>query len=123
MTLYHAIIVGVGGFLGSALRYLSVQWVDRKMNSIFPYGTLLVNVLGSLILGLIVGYSLRVNMPPNWRLFLSAGFCGGFTTFSAFAFENVTLLQQKMIGTSLAYTAISVGAGFLAMALGIMLGK
>lgn len=124
MNLYKILIVGGGGFLGSVGRYMTVRYVDVKVNHYFPYGTLLVNVLGSFLLGIIYVTTLR-NMPAadNWRLFLGAGFCGGFTTFSSFALENFNLLEQKMVGASLAYIAASLVAGLLSLAAGVWVAR
>lgn len=122
MTIYSVLTVGAGGFLGTIARYISVLLIDNKVKSFFPYGTLFVNVFGSFILGLVIGLSLREGQ-QNWRLFLTTGFCGGFTTFSTFALENTNLLQQKLVGVSFAYISITLVTGLLAVAAGIVLGK
>lgn len=124
MTLYKLMIVGLGGFLGSAARYVTVRFVDGKLNTLFPYGTLAVNVVGSFLLGIIYMLVLRkTGLTDNGRLFLGVGFCGGFTTFSAFALENFSLIQQRLIGTSLLYISASVVAGILALAAGIWVSR
>ncbi len=121
---YKLLIIGLGGFIGSVARYVTVKLVDEKLNSIFPYGTLSVNVVGSFLLGVIYMLALRkAGLTENGRLFLSVGFCGGFTTFSAFALENFNLFQQKFIGTSLLYISISVIAGLLALAAGVWMSR
>jgi len=120
MSFYKLLIIGFGGFIGSVARYLTVKLIDDKVNSLFPYGTLMVNIVGSFLLGLIYMLALRkAGLTENGRLFLGVGFCGGFTTFSAFALENFNLLQQKFPGTSILYITISVVAGVLALAAGI----
>jgi len=120
MNLYTLLIIGVGGFIGSVLRYVTVRLVDSKLNALFPYGTLTVNVIGSFLLGLIYMLALRkVGISENARLFLGVGFCGGFTTFSAFALENFSLMEQKLASMSLVYICISVVMGILALAAGI----
>lgn len=117
-------LVGAGGLLGSIGRYLTAKIVDEKLLGIFPYGTLTVNVIGSLILGLIYGLMLRkVGLTDHWKLFLGTGFCGGFTTFSTFALENVTLLDQKLVGTSLLYIAVSLVLGLVGVVAGIWLSR
>lgn len=124
MDVYKVLAVGFGGFLGSIARYVTVKSVDEKLNAIFPYGTLSVNVIGSFLLGLIyVLASRKAGMTDHWRLFLGAGFCGGFTTFSAFALENFNLIEQKLGGISLAYVSVSLLAGLLALAAGVWLGR
>ncbi len=111
--------IGLGGFIGSILRYGIGKSVDGKFSGAFPWGTLTVNIVGSFIIGLIYMLMLRkIGITENWRLFLGVGFCGGFTTFSAFAWENVNLLDQKLIGTSLLYIVTSVILGLLAIVAG-----
>ena len=113
------LVIGFGGFLGSILRYVVGKSVDTKMNASFPWGTLTVNVIGSFTIGFVYMLAMRkVGITENWRLFLGAGFCGGFTTFSAFAWENVSLLDQKLIGTSLIYIVSSIVIGMLAIVAG-----
>ncbi|HEX6224533.1 MAG TPA: fluoride efflux transporter CrcB [Chryseolinea sp.] len=120
MTVYKILIVGLGGFLGSVARYITAKAVDDKLGPVFPYGTLAVNLVGSFLLGVIYALAIRkAGLTENGRLFLGVGFCGGFTTFSAFALENFNLLQEKLIGTSLLYMGLSLLGGILALAGGI----
>ncbi len=120
MNLYTLLIVGLGGFVGSTLRFLTVRLVDSRLNALFPFGTLTVNIIGSFILGIIYMLATRqAGISENARLFLAVGFCGGFTTFSAFALENFNLIEQKLISTSLLYILISVVLGILSLAAGI----
>ena len=124
MNTYKLLIVGLGGFLGSVARYLTAKFVDDKLGPPFPYGTLTVNILGSFLLGMIYIMALRkAGLTENGRLFLGVGFCGGFTTFSAFALENFTLMQEKFVGTSLLYISVSVIGGILALAAGVWVGR
>jgi CrcB protein len=123
MNFVGIIMVGVGGFFGSIARYVTVLSIDKKVNSIFPYGTLTVNLLGSVILGFITGMFYEQNPRPNVKLLLTTGFCGGFTTFSAFALENVNLFDQRFAGISILYTLLSIVAGFFAVLAGIWLGR
>jgi CrcB protein len=119
MTFYNMLIVGIGGFLGSVARFVTARTVDDKLNAVFPYGTLAVNLIGSFIVGFVYTLAVRkAGMPEHWRLFLGVGFCGGFTTFSAFAWENLNLLQQKLVYTSVFYISVSLVAGILAAAAG-----
>lgn len=117
MNITYLLLVGAGGFFGSIARYLTVISVDRKLNSVFPFGTLTVNVLGSLILGVLLALLAKKtgNHSEQWRLFLGTGFCGGFTTFSAFAVENFNLLQEKFPGSAFLYIILSVTGGLLAV--------
>jgi|SRR5688572_2044826 fluoride exporter len=120
MNLDKLLLVGLGGFLGSVARYVTAKVVDEKLNAVFPYGTLTVNILGSFLMGIVYILALRnTNLSENGRLFLGVGFCGGFTTFSAFALENFRLIQEKLVGTSVLYMSVSVVAGILALAAGI----
>ncbi|WP_276372968.1 fluoride efflux transporter CrcB [Chryseolinea sp. H1M3-3] len=124
MNLYHLLIIGLGGFVGSVFRYVTVRLVDDKLNALFPYGTLTVNIIGSFLLGIIYMLAIRkTGLTENGRLFLGVGFCGGFTTFSAFTLENFNLIQQKLIGTSVLYISLSVVAGILALAAGVWVSR
>lgn len=106
------VLVGLGGAIGSILRFM-VTLLLRS--SVFPFATLLVNLTGSFIIGFAFAYSLRnPNFEMNWRLFVTAGLCGGFTTFSAFSLENVAMLQQQKIALFFIYAAGSVLIGLLA---------
>jgi CrcB protein len=124
MNFYKLLLVGSGGFLGSIARYITSKSIDEKVNSIFPYGTLAVNIIGSFIIGMLYALLLRkAGITENHRLLLGAGFCGGFTTYSAFAFENVNLLQQKLLSLSFLYILLTLVMGFLAVLAGLTLGK
>ena len=102
------IFVAIGGTVGSVFRFLSVTLIASLLPSSFPFGTFIVNVLGCLVMGSAVGLAERyVWIHHDWRAFLTAGFCGGFTTFSAFAFENVELLLDKNYSTFAIYSIAS----------------
>lgn len=97
MKITTVLIIGLGGFIGTIFRYLASFFFTRQFpSSFFPYGTFAVNILGCLVIGIVYGLSERYQLfAPQWRLFLATGICGGFTTFSAFAYENVSMLQQS----------------------------
>ena len=115
----HLLLVGLGGFIGSVARFLvsklNLSWHFLSI----PMGTLTVNVLGSFIIGILVGISVKSDLiSTDLRLFLMVGFCGGFTTFSSFSSENLILMQNGQVVTVLIYTALSILLGFLAVYLG-----
>jgi CrcB protein len=92
--LIQFLYVGLGGFVGSVLRFAMGGWVQRTLpHALFPYGTLAVNVLGCLLIGFLAAW--RQPLEPGLRLFLMVGLLGGFTTFSTFALETLTLTQQQ----------------------------
>lgn len=112
------LLIGIGGAAGSILRYLVAVWL-RQTPATFPYGTLAVNILGCLLIGVLAGLSERFRwFTDEWRIFLSVGFCGGFTTFSAFALENIRLLQNNQYGPFLLYTSLSLVLGLVAVVAG-----
>ena len=118
------LVIGLGGGLGSIARYLLAFYVSKNYPSAFPYGTLLVNLLGCLLIGLVFGLSEKYQwMTGEWRIFLTVGFCGGFTTFSAFAIENVRLLQEGLFLNFVLYTLLSLGVGLLAVVGGFYLSR
>lgn len=115
-------LVGLGGFLGSVARYLTQQGVGKWMPVIFPYGTLTVNIAGSLIIGIIYGLMDRSSLlSPEWRIFLATGFCGGFTTFSTFSYETLTLIRDGEYAFAGLYVGGSFIVGLLAVIAGITL--
>ena len=124
MNFYSFLLVGVGGFFGSIARYATSRSIDARFNSIFPYGTLTVNLIGSFILGFVIAWAAKKSGGgENLKLLLATGFCGGFTTFSAFAFENLNLIEQRMTGNAILYISVSLIFGVLAVYGGLQLGK
>lgn len=118
------LLVGAGGFLGSISRFLASRFVQNNVNSVFPFGTFFVNIAGCFLIGLIYGFSERSSvLDTGWRLFLTAGFCGGFTTFSTFANENLALLRDGDIFHFLLYSGLSVFLGIAAAFFGVVLTK
>ena len=113
------ILVGLGGGLGSIFRYLISVGLTRYFPGIFPLGTFAVNVLGCLVAGVVLGLLERQQITnPDLRFLLVVGFCGGFTSFSAFASENITLLLSGYSWTTFLYIALSVIICLLAVWVG-----
>lgn len=115
-------MVATGGMLGSVGRYLIGSWLFRH-GALFPWPTFSVNIIGSLIIGLVMGIAARHEPPPGWSLLLTTGFCGGFTTFSALSAESVHLLRQQQFGIVLIYIIASIILGIGAAATGFALSK
>lgn len=116
--------VGLGGAGGSMLRYLVNVLVGRLENVPFPVATMGVNLIGSFIIGILFGVSLKGTegwLAQGGMLLLATGFCGGFTTFSTFALENISLMQKGQSLIALTYTAISLIGGLLLCRLGLWL--
>ena len=112
------LLVFFGGGLGSSLRYL-VTIAMNQYSKVLPFGTFTVNILGCLLIGLILGYAHKENtITSHQTLLLATGFCGGFTTFSAFANENLELIKNGEIFNFSVYTIGSVLIGILAVFIG-----
>ena len=119
----QVLLVFVGGGLGSVVRYLFRKWLNN-MGSSIPYGTMLANVLGSLLIGIVLGYlSKTSNISHSTSLFLATGFCGGFTTFSSFAYENHLFLRNGDFFSFLPYMFGTLILGILAVFLGLYISK
>lgn len=118
------LIVGLGGGIGSVFRYLTSVWTQKLVQSAFPWATFIVNVLGCLIIGILVGFFTKQQIEnSDLKLLFVTGFCGGFTTFSAFALENVKLFQTGNSLLALLYIALSVILGVFAVWTGMMITK
>lgn len=115
----NILIIGTGGFIGSVARYfISMLNLNIDFLSI-PFGTLLVNVTGSFVIGVLTGISEKSELLTlEWRLFLMVGLCGGFTTFSSFTNENLMLLHNGQFLSILLYTGLSIFLGFIAVFFG-----
>ena len=122
MVDFRAIIaVGAGAALGGVARLLVATWFTQRFGTAFPWGTLVINVSGSLLIGIVLELSQsRVGLPPTARLFLATGILGGYTTFSTFSFETLSLWADGFTFLGFAYAAgsvvLGVGAAFLGVA-------
>ncbi len=115
------IIVFAGSGIGGVVRYSMQSWLSRIYPFSFPFGTFTVNLIGCLLIGLFYALSEKGNLlTPEWRIALTTGFCGGFTTFSTFAYENMNLLRTGDYLYFGLYTAGSVVLGIAAVFLGIV---
>ena len=122
-TIRNIIAVGAGSFIGGIARYL-VSLAMKGISKGFPWATLLVNLLGCLTIGLLWGFLIRnASESTSWGLFLTVGLCGGFTTFSTFSKEALTMLQTGQIWGFASYIAISILAGIALVALGYYIGR
>lgn len=116
-------MVLAGSGLGGMLRFAAGNWVLSKLDWRYPAGTFLINVLGSFLIGLTMSLlTERLDVHPYWRLFLVVGLMGGFTTFSTFEFETLQAVRNGHRAIALLYVLSSVGAGYLAVWLGAVLG-
>ena len=117
------LLVFIGGGFGSVLRFLIGKWLNNSETGI-PYGTFVANIIGSLLIGIILGLAAKnETLSQNQTLLLATGFCGGFTTFSTFAYENHVFLKSGDFMSFAIYTIASFVIGFLAVFLGIWLVK
>lgn len=118
------LLVGLGGGIGSILRFTTSVLVAKYFSSTYPLSTFIVNLIGCFLIGLLLGaLDQSTQTSQNSNLLLITGFCGGFTTFSAFATDNITLLQHNNYGTALLYIALSVLFGLFAVWLGLAVSK
>lgn len=120
----NILLVGAGGFIGSVLRYLVSGWVQQLANRLdFPYGTLVVNVLGCFIIGLLAQFGDKYGAFSNEsRAFLVIGVLGGFTTFSSFGNDTVNLIRQDFVMNAVTNVGANVMFGLLAVWLGRTVG-
>ncbi len=118
------LLVAIGGAFGSSLRYLVITGAARLFGTALPWGTFAVNVAGSFVMGLLVEFMFRkTGAGEAARLLLGVGFLGGFTTFSAFSIDAVSLLERGAFVTAILYIAGSVAVSLLALAGGLALAR
>lgn len=115
--------VGLGSFIGGICRYLVTLFIQNRFLTTFPFGTMFVNVLGCFLIGVIYALSDRGNLSPLWRMFLATGMMGGFTTFSTFSNETVSMLRDAEYVPAFSYIAFSIIIGLAATIGGISLVK
>lgn len=116
MTLYNIICVAIGSGLGGVMRYLLSSLIKNHTSGAFPWATLVVNIVGCFVIGLIYALADRHKIVDQHLLLtLTVGLCGGFTTFSTFTNENITLLQSGHHWLFAAYTAAGITAGIIAI--------
>ena len=119
--------VAIGGMLGSVLRFISGFYIVQRVNNVFPWSTLIINVAGSLLIGIVFGVFGKLDNDQqlfsneNWRLLLGTGFCGGFTNFSALSNEGFELIKQQQYNVFFIYFTASVVLGVLATAIGFLI--
>lgn len=117
-------IVLIGGGAGSVFRYLVSFYLNKWGSFSFPFSTFIVNIFGCLLIGIISGLFFKSNyLSPELKLLIITGFCGGFTTFSAFAYENFNLIQSGNFTLSLFYSFLSVLFGIVSVWIGILIAK
>ncbi len=118
------LFIGLGGAIGSVLRYLTSVMVSKYWANQFPLATLITNILGCFIIGLFIGLLEKNNLAnSSLKWFLVTGFCGGYTTFSTFGFENYSLFQSNNSILAFIYIAMSVLLGIFAVWLGLFVSK
>lgn len=113
------LVAGFGGFIGTILRYLVSRYFQLHFTTVFPWGTLIVNIAGCFLIGIFLGFSEKGEIfSPELRLFLTVGICGGFTTFSTFSIDAVMLLENRELFRFASYSALSLFLGITASILG-----
>lgn len=115
----NLLLVMAGGAVGAAARYLTARAALAAFGPAWPWGTLIANVLGGLLMGILAGALARVSAGEPWRLLLGVGVLGGYTTFSSFTLETVNLAQRGDIGSAAAYVAVSIAGSIAALLAGL----
>lgn len=118
------VMVGIGGCLGSILRFWLGSYIGDKMGARFPYATFTINVTGSFLIGFVFALlTAKTQWSPSWRYLIPIGFIGGYTTFSSFEFETLRTIQDGQWGVGLLYVGLSVCLGFIAVWGGLIAGR
>ncbi len=121
--LVRVALVAVGGAIGAASRYLLGAWIAARVGPDFPWGTFAINVSGALLIGVVLGLAAEGIISSEAQVFLAVGVLGGYTTFSTFSYESFGLLTDGNIGAFLLNAVGQLGAGLLAVALGLALSR
>jgi CrcB protein len=116
------LVVAAGGFVGAPSRYLLDRTINRRIESDLPWGTFLVNISGSFLLGLLTGLSLSNHLSPLAKALLGTGFCGAYTTFSTFTFETIRLLEVGQILDAALNAFVSLVVGLIGAGAGLAIG-
>ena len=118
------IVVGLGGFLGAVTRFWLGGFISNRLGTRFPYGTFIINITGSFLIGLIITLlAEKAHWSPNWRYLIPIGFIGAYTTFSTFEYETFRNVQDGQLLTASLNIALSVMIGFVAVWCGVMVGR
>ena len=113
------LLAGIGGFIGTVLRFLVSKYFQVNFDTVFPWGTLVINIAGSFLIGIFLGiFEKGFMMSSEWRLFFTVGICGGFTTFSTFSNDSFMLLQNKEILKFSLYAGMSFVFGIVSVLIG-----
>ena len=115
----NLLLVALGGAVGSVGRYLVSKWLEGS----FPWGTLTVNIVGCLLIGFLTGLVTKGTLSPEMKLLLVTGFCGGFTTFSTFAYESFSMMKASDALLAAIYIGVSVAVGVVAVYVGLQIAK
>ena len=117
-------MVGIGGFLGSVLRFWLGSYVGGRLGARFPYGTFIVNITGSFLVGVALTLlASKAHWSPNWRYLVPIGFIGGYTTFSTFEYETLRLIQDGQPLTAMLNVTLSVVVGLIGVWVGVVAGR
>ncbi len=117
-------MVGVGGFIGAIARFWVASFVGARMGTRFPYGTFIINISGSFLIGFIVTLlTAKAHLSPNWRYLIPVGFIGAYTTFSTFEFETLRTIQDGQFVIAALNVVLSVVLGFMAVWAGAVAGR
>ncbi len=114
------LVIGLGGFVGANARYVVAQWAAQRWGTQFPYGTFIINITGSFILGFFQILVSNFAWSDNWRILIAIGFVGAYTTFSTFEWETLQLVSQGSLGRAMFNIVGSVALGFLAAYVGVV---